>query len=81
VTLRTRPATRGFHESSLEDTASLALDMKTGVGRIILTWAARERSNQIEIEGELGHFRAVADRVEVKSNSHLRQWSCSPVPI
>ena len=69
---------RRFHESSLEDTASLALDMKTGVSHIFLTWAADERSNEIEIEGERGHIRVVADSVVVNSNSHMSQWRCPP---
>ena len=78
LAISARLETRRFHESSIEDTASLALDTKSGVSRIFLTWAADERSNEIEIEGERGHICVVADCVVVKSNSHLRRWSCPP---
>jgi len=45
---------RRFHESPLEDTATVALDLMSGSGHIYLTWAGEERANTIEIEGEQG---------------------------
>ena len=55
--------TRRFHESPLEDTATLSLDLISGTGDIYLTWAGEERSNSIEIEGEQGRIHAAHDRV------------------
>ncbi len=49
-----RLETRRFHEWPLEDTATLALETAFGASRIFLTWAADERSNAIEIDGERG---------------------------
>lgn len=70
--------TRRFHEWPLEDTATLTLDLTSGSGHIYLTWAANERSNHIEIEGEQGHINVVDDSVILRSNSIERRWSCPP---
>ncbi|HEX9070609.1 MAG TPA: Gfo/Idh/MocA family oxidoreductase [Pseudolabrys sp.] len=70
--------TRRFHEWPLEDTATLTLDLTSGSGHIYLSWAANERSNHIEIEGEQGHINVVNDSVIVSSNSTERRWSCPP---
>lgn len=70
--------TRRFHEWPLEDTATLTLDLTSGSGHIYLSWAANERSNHIEIEGEQGHINIVNDSVVVSSNSMERRWSCPP---
>jgi hypothetical protein len=43
-----------------------------------LTWAAEERANTIEIEGEEGEIRVVGDAVVLKSNAQERRWSCPP---
>ncbi|MGH6797694.1 MAG: Gfo/Idh/MocA family protein [Roseiarcus sp.] len=73
-----RLETRRFHEHLLEDTASLDLDTALGVSNIFLTWAADERSNAIEIDGEDGEIRVVGDAVILKSNAQERRWSCPP---
>ena len=70
--------TRRFHEHPLEDTASVDLDTAAGVSNIFLTWAADERSNGIEIDGEDGEIRVVGDAVVLKSNLDERRWSCPP---
>ena len=70
--------TRRFHEWPLEDTATLSLDLPLGRGLIFLTWTASERSNHIEIRGELGHITAVGDKVVLRSNSRERCWACPP---
>ena len=53
--------TRRFHDQPLEDTATVALDSAAGVSSIFLTWAADERANRIEIEGDKGEIRALGD--------------------
>jgi predicted dehydrogenase len=70
--------TRRFHEHPLEDTASVELDTAAGVSAIFLTWAADERANTIEIDGEAGEIRVVGDVVSVKSNAQERRFSCPP---
>ena len=73
-----RLETRRFHEHPLEDTATLALETASGASHVFLTWAADERSNAIEIDGEEGQIRVVGDAVIMRSNSRERRWSCSP---
>jgi predicted dehydrogenase len=70
--------TRRFHEHPLEDTASVELDTALGVSNIYLTWAADQRSNTIEIEGEDGDIRGVGDAVILTSSSQEQRWSCPP---
>jgi predicted dehydrogenase len=70
--------TRRFHEHPLEDTASVDLDTALGVSNIYLTWAADERSNMIEIEGEEGDIRVVGDAVILTSSSQDQRWSRPP---
>jgi predicted dehydrogenase len=73
-----RLETRRFHDQPLEDTATLTLETASGSSRIFLTWAADERSNAIEIDGEDGEIRVVGDAVRLRSNSQERRWSCPP---
>jgi predicted dehydrogenase len=70
--------TRRFHEQPLEDTADVVLDTPAGVNHIFLTWAADERSNAIEIEGEQGEIRVMDDAVILKSKSQEHRWLCPP---
>jgi predicted dehydrogenase len=70
--------TRRFHQHPLEDTASVDLVTTVGSSTIFLTWAADERSNTIDIEGEKGEIRVVGDAVTVTSNSQEQRWSCPP---
>jgi predicted dehydrogenase len=73
-----RLETRRFHDQPLEDTATLALETASGSSHIFLTWAADERSNAIEIDGEDGRISVVDDTVVVRSNAQERRWSCPP---
>jgi len=70
-----RLETRRFHDQPLEDTADLALDTAAGVSHIFLTWAADERSNGIEIEGEAGAIRVLGDMVVLKTKAGDRRWT------
>ena len=69
---------RRFHEWPIEDTATITLNLISGTGHIYLTWAADERSNYIEIEGEQGQINLVNDNVILNTNSGERHWSCPP---
>jgi predicted dehydrogenase len=73
-----RLETRRFRDQPLEDTASVDLDTAAGVSRIFLTWAADERSNTIEIDGEAGAILAVGDKAVLKTKAEERRWSCPP---
>ena len=78
LSVASRLETRRFHEHPLEDTASVDLDTAAGVSNIFLTWAADERSNGIEIDGEEGEIRVDGDAVILKSDAQERRWSCPP---
>lgn len=67
--------TRRFHEQPLEDTAALELNTDAGVSNIFLTWAADERSNTIDIEGEKGEIHVAGDALILKSESGQRRWT------
>jgi len=69
---------RCFREWALEDTATVTLDLMSGIGEIYLTWAGEERANLIDIEGEDGHISVVEDRVILKTKSREHHWSCPP---
>jgi predicted dehydrogenase len=73
-----RLETRRFHEWPLEDTADLTLDLASGSAHIHLTWAADERSNRIDIEGDKGTINVAGDRVVFRSGSTEQCWSCPP---
>jgi predicted dehydrogenase len=78
IGIAARLETRRFHEHPLEDTASIDLDTAAGVSNIFLTWAAVERANTIEIDGDQGEIRVVGDSVVLKSNAQEQRWSCPP---
>jgi predicted dehydrogenase len=70
-----RLETRRFHDQPLEDTATLDLQTASGLSQIFLTWAADERSNVVEIDGERGQIRVAGDSVDLKSNLQERRWT------
>jgi predicted dehydrogenase len=70
--------TRRFHEHPLEDTASVDLVTALGASNIYLTWAATERANAIEIDGDQGEIRVAGDTVILKSHGREFRWSCPP---
>jgi predicted dehydrogenase len=69
---------RRFHQSPLEDTATIALDLMSGTGEIFLTWAGAERANTIDIDGEHGHIGVANDGVVLKTSAGEQRWSCPP---
>ena len=52
------------------------MDTAAGVSSIFLTWAADERSNGVEIDGDQGEISVVGDVVVLKSS---RGRSAGPV--
>ena len=69
---------RGHQGLAVEDTATVELDSGRATGRIHLTWAGQERSNQIEIEGGLGRIRIQGESVFLETAAGSRHWSCPP---
>jgi predicted dehydrogenase len=69
---------RRFRKWPLEDTATVVLDLVSGTAEIYLTWAAEERANLIDIEGERGVISVARDRVVLQTKSREHQWSCPP---
>jgi predicted dehydrogenase len=69
---------RRFRESALEDTASLQLELISGIAEIYLTWAGEERCNSIEIGGEQGHIHVANECIALKSRSGEQRWACPP---
>jgi predicted dehydrogenase len=70
-----RLETRRFHDQPLEDTATLDLETASGLSHIFLTWAADERANAIEVDGEEGEIRVTGDAVFLRSISQERRWT------
>jgi predicted dehydrogenase len=68
-----RLETRRFHGQPLEDTATLSLETAAGASEIFLTWAAGERLNAIEVDGDQGEIRVDGGSVVLKSNSQARR--------
>ena len=73
-----RLETRRHHEWPLEDTATVELETAFGSSRIFLTWAADERRNAIEIEGERGRVRVDSDAVVLETAEGEQRLSCPP---
>jgi predicted dehydrogenase len=75
VSVSARLETRRFYDQPLEDTATLDLQTASGASQIFLTWAADERVNTIEIDGEEGEIRVAGDSVALRSPSQERRWT------
>jgi predicted dehydrogenase len=75
IRVSARLETRRFHDQPLEDTATLELETPSGVSQIFLTWAADERSNTIEVEGDQGQIHVAGDSVVLRSGARERRWT------
>ena len=73
-----RLETRRHHQWPLEDTATIDIETAGGASRIFLTWAADERRNEIEIEGESGRIAVDGETVVVVSPAGESRFSCPP---
>lgn len=75
MSVSARLETRRFHDQPLEDTATLDLQTASGLSQIFLTWAADERANAIEIDGDRGEIRVSGETVVLSSRSQERHWT------
>jgi predicted dehydrogenase len=60
-----RLETRKHRDFPIEDTATVALDWRGATAEIFLTWAASERGNRVEIDGDRGRLRLDGGRLEL----------------
>jgi predicted dehydrogenase len=51
------------------------LETAFGLSQIFLTWAADERANAIEIDGDQGQIHVVGDSVILRSSGQERRWT------
>jgi len=73
-----RLETRRHREWPIEDTATIELESPAWRARIYLTWAADERCNGIEIEGERGRIHVEGETVILAASAGERRWTCPP---
>jgi predicted dehydrogenase len=73
-----RLETRRHHEWPLEDTATVDLETAFGASRVFLTWAAEQRLNEIEIEGERGRIRVEGDTVVLATGEGEQRFPSPP---
>jgi len=73
-----RLETRRHSDWPLHDTATLDLDCGGRSGQVFLTWAADERANHIDVEGERGRIRVDGANVILEDRSGKQQWFCPP---
>jgi predicted dehydrogenase len=68
-----RLETREHREFAIEDTATVRLDWNGAECEVFLTWAARERRNRVEIEGEQGRLSLDGGRIELEGGGGSRR--------
>jgi predicted dehydrogenase len=69
---------RKYTQWPLEDTAIVDLGFAAASAHIHLTWAAGQRANHIEIEGDHGRLSINGEQLVLITDEGLRQWSCPP---
>ncbi|HEY6930864.1 MAG TPA: Gfo/Idh/MocA family oxidoreductase [Thermoanaerobaculia bacterium] len=74
--------TRRHHAFSVEDTAIVEIDYGSRSAEIRLTWAANERANRIEIEGENGILKLDGGNIRLETQGAAtaeRSWDLPPL--
>jgi predicted dehydrogenase len=77
--LSARLTTEKHREFPLEDTAAISLEWSGAMVEVFLTWAAPERGNRIEIEGERGALSLDGGRLELLQEGSPRVWNLSSI--
>ena len=68
--------TRKHRDFPIEDTASVSLEWSGARAEVFLTWAAEERRNRVEIEGERGRLLLDGGRLELSGRDAAPQtWN------
>ncbi len=72
--LGARLTTEKHREFPLEDTAAVSLDWRGTKVEVFLTWAASERANRVELEGERGTLSLDGGGLELQAGGGTRRW-------
>ncbi len=73
-----RLETRRHTDFAVEDTASVRLVFDDATADILLTWAAEERRNRVEIHGTEGRIEIQADTLVLTGKDGERRWPGLP---
>ena len=73
-----RLETRRHTAFAVEDTASVSLHFPEASAEILLTWAADERRNWVEVDGTEGRIELHDDTLVLKGRSGDRRWPGLP---
>jgi predicted dehydrogenase len=78
TSVASRLETRRHTSFSVEDTASVRLGFPDATVEIMLTWAADERRNRVEVDGTEGRIELHDDTLVLKGRSGERRWPGLP---
>src|SRR6267142_4653835 len=78
LTVAARLETRRHAAFAVEDTAAVRLAFPEATVDILLTWAADERGNRVELEGTEGRIELVGDTVVLSRGGAERRFTCPP---
>jgi len=78
MTVAARLETRRHAAFAVEDTAAVRLAFPEATVDILLTWAADERGNRVEIEGTEGRIELAGDTVVLSRGGVERRFTCPP---
>jgi predicted dehydrogenase len=73
-----RLETRRHTDIAVEDTASVRLGFADATADILLTWAADERRNRVEVHGTEGHIELQGDTLVLTGKDGERRWPGLP---
>jgi predicted dehydrogenase len=73
-----RLETRRHTGFAVEDTASVRLEFDGARADVLLTWAAEERRNRVEVEGTEGRIEVHGDAVVLEGRQGRRRWPGLP---
>jgi len=73
-----RLETRRHTAFAVEDTASVRLEFTHASAEILLTWAAEERRNRVEVEGSEGRIELRDDTLVLTGKGGERRWPGLP---
>jgi predicted dehydrogenase len=78
ISVASRLETRRHTAFTVEDTASVRLGFPGATVEILLTWAADERRNWVEVDGTEGRIELHDDTLVLKGRSGERRWPGLP---
>ena len=78
TTVAARLETRRHTAFAVEDTAAVRLGFPEATVDILLTWAAKERRNRVELEGTEGRIDLVDDTIVLSRGGAEGRFTCPP---